>query len=205
MASLHAPFDHHDWIFELKYDGFRALGYIDSGHCWLVSRRGMAYKSFPHLCAAIGAAIPGQAVLDGEIVHLDAQGKPRFYDLMRRRNPQHYYSFDLLWLDGHDLRELPLIERKQRLKRLIRPPVLYVDHMEGRGVDLFEATCGRDLEGIVAKLAAGRYEPAATTWVKIKNRCIAKRRARPNSLRSPALGQKRVYPRREPAQSALTQ
>jgi bifunctional non-homologous end joining protein LigD len=66
LASLHAPFDHHDWIFELKYDGFRALGYIDSGQFWLVSRRGTAYKSFPQLCAAIGAAIPGQAVLDGE-------------------------------------------------------------------------------------------------------------------------------------------
>jgi hypothetical protein len=74
------------------------------------------------------------------------------------------------------------------LKRLIRPPVLYVDHIEGRGVGLFEATCGRDLEGIVAKLAAGRYEPAATTWVKIKNRRIGKRRAGPISLRSPAPG-----------------
>ena len=142
---------------------------LDSGQCWLVSRRGTAYKSFPQLSAAIGAAIPGQAVLDGEIVHLDEQGKPRFYDLMRRHTPQHYYAFDLLWLDGRDLRELPLIERKRRLKRLIRPPVLYADHIEGRGVDLFEATCGRDLEGIVAKLAAGRYEPAAPTWVKIKN------------------------------------
>ena len=93
LDSLHAPFDHHDWIFELKYDGLRALGYIDSGQCWLVSRRGTAYKSFPQLCAAIGAAIPGQAVLDGEIVHLDAEGKPRFYDLMRRRNPQHYWRY----------------------------------------------------------------------------------------------------------------
>ena len=130
LDSLHAPFDHHDWIFELKYDGLRALGYIDSGQCWLVSRRGTAYKSFPQLSAAIGAAIPGQAVLDGEIVHLDAEGKPRFYDLMRRRTPQHYYAFDLLWLDGRDLRELPLIERKRRLKRLIRPPVLYADHIE---------------------------------------------------------------------------
>jgi hypothetical protein len=92
------------WIFELKYDGFRALGYIDSGQCWLVSRRGTAYKSFPQLCAAIGAAIPGQAVLDGEIVHLDAQGKPRFYDLMRRRMPQHYFAFGLLWLASRDLR-----------------------------------------------------------------------------------------------------
>jgi bifunctional non-homologous end joining protein LigD len=116
----------------------------------------------------------------GEIVHLDAQGKPGFYDLMRRRNPQHYYAFDLLWLDDHDLRELPLIKRKQMLKRLIRPPVLYVDHIEGRGVDLFEATCGRDMEGIVAKLAAGRYEPAATTWVKIKNRAYSLAEGRPD-------------------------
>jgi len=65
------------------------------------------------------------------------------------------------------------IERKRRLKRLIRHPVLYADHIERRGVDLFEATCGRDLEGIVAKLAADSYEPAATTWVKIKNRAYS--------------------------------
>ena len=101
-------------------------------------RRGTVHKSFPQLCAAIGAAIPGQAVLDGEIVHLDAQGKPRFYDLMRRRNPQHYCAFDLLWLDGHDLRELSLIERMRRLKRLIRPPVLYADHFDACGMDLFQ-------------------------------------------------------------------
>jgi ATP-dependent DNA ligase len=86
-----------------------------------------------------------------------------------RKRTSHYYAFDLLWLYGRDLRELPLMERKQRLKRLIRPPVLYADHIERRGVDLFEATCAGDLEGIVAKLAAGRYEPTATTWVKIKN------------------------------------
>ena len=142
LASLHAPFDHEDWIFELRYDGFRALGYIDSGQCWLVSRRGTAYKSFPQLCAAIGTAIPGQ-------VHLDAEGKPRFYDLMRRRIPQHYYAFDLLWLDGGDLRELPLIERKRRLKRLIRPPVLYADHFEAHRMDLFKAAaaCDNDLAG----------------------------------------------------------
>ena len=78
LASLHSLFDHDDWIFELKYDGFRALGYIDSGKCWLVSRRGTAYKSFPQLCTSIGAAIPGQAVLDGEIVHLDAEGNRDF-------------------------------------------------------------------------------------------------------------------------------
>ena len=71
-------------------------------------------------------------------------------------------------------------------------------------MDLFQAACDHDLEGIVAKLATGRYEPAATTWVKIKNRGTAKRRAGPISLPSPALGQKRVYPRLEPALSAPT-
>ena len=112
---------------------------------------------------------PAQAVLDGEIVYLDADGKPQFYELMRRRAPQHYYAFDVLWLDGRDLRDIRLIERKRLLRRLVRPPVLYSDHFEARGVDLFKAACDNDLEGIVAKLAAGRYEPAATTWVKIKN------------------------------------
>jgi ATP-dependent DNA ligase len=86
LASLHAPFDHPDWIFELRYDGFRALAYIDNGQCRLVSRRGTAYKSFSNLCSAIASAIP-QAVLDGEIVHLGSDGKPRLYDLMRRRLP----------------------------------------------------------------------------------------------------------------------
>ena len=65
-------------------------------------------------------------------------------------------EFNMLWLDGHDLRELPLIERKRRLKRLIRPPVLYVDHFEAHGMDLFKATCDNDLEGIVAKLLLSR-------------------------------------------------
>jgi hypothetical protein len=83
------------------------------------------------------------------------------------------------------------------LKRLIRAP--------GRGVDLFEATCGGDLEGIVAKLAAGRYEPALLLGSRLRTGRTAKRRAGPISLRSPALGQKRVHPRREPEQPVPTQ
>jgi bifunctional non-homologous end joining protein LigD len=100
------------------------------------------------------------AILDGEIVHLDANGLPQFYDLMRRRSPQHFYAFDLLWNDGRDLRALPLVERK-RLLREIMPaqpsPVLYVDHVVETGVALFDAICARDMEGVVAKLAAGLY------------------------------------------------
>jgi bifunctional non-homologous end joining protein LigD len=129
------------------------------------------------LCA-IGAAIPAHAVLDGEIVYLAPDGRPMFYELMRRRRPQHYYAFDVLWLDGHDLRDIRLTERKRLLRELVRPPVLYADHIEARGMDLFKAACDNDLEGVVAKLAAGRYEPAATTWVKIKNRAYSQAEGR---------------------------
>jgi bifunctional non-homologous end joining protein LigD len=144
---------------------FRALAYIEGGACRLVSGKGTRYKSFPELSASIAATIPGQAVLDGEIVHLAPDGRPMFYELIRRRTPQHYYAFDLLWLDGCDLRTQPLIERKRLLRGLLQPPVLYADHFERGGVDLFKTACDRDLEGIVAKLATRRYEPAATTHV----------------------------------------
>jgi bifunctional non-homologous end joining protein LigD len=173
LARLHAPFEHPDWIFEPKLDGFRALLYIEGGEAQLISRNGNRLKSFPNLTGALGAAFPGRtAVLDGEIVHLGLDGKPLFYELMRRRGPQHFYAFDLLWLDGRDLRGLPLLERKRLLRGIIPPqpsPALYVDHVTGSGVELFEAVCAGDLEGIVAKRAHGLYAPEETTWVKIKN------------------------------------
>ena len=98
------------------------------------------------MAAGIGAAIPHEAVIDGEIVFVDPDGRPGFYDLMRRRTPQHFYAFDLLWLDGRDLRDLPLLERKRLLRELVPPqpsPILFVNHIEGRGVELFRAVCGQ--------------------------------------------------------------
>jgi bifunctional non-homologous end joining protein LigD len=163
LARLREPFDHPDWIFEPKLDGFRALLYVEKGAARLVSRRNNVYKSFPALTAGMAASLAvGNAILDGEIVHLNANGVPQFFDLMRRRRPQHYYAFDLLWLDGRDLRHLPLIERKRLLRAIVPPqpaPVLYVDHVAARGVDLYEAVCARDMEEIVAKLATGLYTP----------------------------------------------
>src|SRR5215472_10940204 len=169
LAVLNEPFDHDDFIFELKYDGFRALADVGSGRCRLISRNHHEFTTFPDLCEAIGQSLPGQAVLDGEIVYLGKDGCPRFYDLMRRRVPQCFYAFDLLWRDGRDLWELPLINRKRMLKKIVKSPVLFVDHLAGHGVDLFQAVCQRDLEGIVAKAAQGLYQPEKTTWVKIKN------------------------------------
>ncbi len=143
-----------------------------------MSRRGNTCRTFPALTAAIGAAVPGAAVLDREIVHIGPDGKPRFYDLMRRRSPQHYYAFDVLWIDGRDVRWLPLLARRRLPRALVRPPVRYVEQFAARGVDLFQAVCDRDLEGIVAKLANGCYDPDATTWVKINNRAYSQAEGR---------------------------
>src|ERR1022692_849227 len=105
----------------------------------------------------------------------------RFSDLMRRRGPQHFYAFDLLWLNGRDHRGLPLLECKRRLRETVPPPpspLLYVDHVVGTGVDLFEAVGRNDLEGIVAKRADARYAPDEPTWVKIKSRTYSQAEGR---------------------------
>lgn len=171
LGRLATPFDHPDWIFEIKYDGFRALACID-GDCRLVSRNGNVYKSFPTLAADLARAVPRPAILDAEIVCLDAEGKPQFYDLCRRRGEHYFYAFDALWFERRDLRSLPLIERKRVLRAIVPETgsrLLYASHMRRDGVRLFEAACRMDLEGIVAKLASGASTPEATTWVKVKN------------------------------------
>jgi ATP-dependent DNA ligase len=93
LARLPDPFDHHDWIFEVKYDGMRALAHLESGAVQLVSRNRNAFKSFPSLCRAAAACIKAEsAVLDGEIVYLAGDGRPNFSSLMRRRTPQYFYA-----------------------------------------------------------------------------------------------------------------
>jgi bifunctional non-homologous end joining protein LigD len=168
------PFDDPDWIFEAKMDGFRAVAYVEADACRLVSRHGKEFRTFATLAAAIGRDLVGRTViLDGEIVHPGPDGRPLFYELVRSRGhgPFAFYAFDLVWLDGGDLREQPLLERKRALRKLVplEPrAVRYVEHVAS-GTELFRAICELDMEGIVAKQAAGLYTPEATTWVKIKN------------------------------------
>ena len=155
LARLPEPFDHPDWLFEIKYDGFRVLAYIDRD-CRLVSRNNYTYKAYGELAAEVAGTVRKAAVLDGEIVCLDGQGRPRFNDLLFRRGTPYFYAFDLLWCEGRDLRERPLVERKRRLRRLIPPTdsrLLYVEHHHANGRELFRAACEADLEGLVAKLA----------------------------------------------------
>ncbi len=173
------PFDHPDFLFELKHDGFRALAYIEAGHCALVSRRGNVYKTFPRLCAAL-AQLGRDAVLDGELVCLDAAGKPKFYELLRRRGEPAFYAFDLLWLDGADLRARPTIERKLILEDLVRyrPSILHARHVESRGIDLFRLVCEQDLEGIVCKHKLAPYGSEQVPWIKVLNPAYSQREGR---------------------------
>jgi bifunctional non-homologous end joining protein LigD len=97
LSRQREPFDHPDWIFELKHDGFRCLAYIADGSCQLISRRRNAYKSFASLRESLAKLRVKNAVLDGEIVCLDGNGKSIFKDVMHRRGEPIFYAFDLLW------------------------------------------------------------------------------------------------------------
>lgn len=174
LSQMPAPFSDPDWIFEVKHDGFRSLAFVENDSCRLVSRKGNAYQRFKDLSKAL-SSLPRECILDGELVCLGEDGRSLFHDLMFNRAPACFYAFDLLCLDGEDLRDLPVIERKARLRKLVQtagvPRLLYSDHMEGEGVALFEQVCSRDLEGIVAKPKESPYRMRGrrSPWIKIKN------------------------------------
>jgi bifunctional non-homologous end joining protein LigD len=172
LRQVKEPFDNPDYIFELKHDGFRATVYLENGECRLVSRN-LKNLKFQSLKEALAKLPVENAILDGELVCLDKNGASQFNVLLGRKVEPVLYAFDLLWLDGEDLRKLPLIERKERLKQLIQPGgigrILYAQHVEGRGKEFFEAICQRDLEGIVAKRKLSVYKDDGIGWLKIKN------------------------------------
>lgn len=175
LARAREPFCQPEWIFELKWDGFRSLAYIEHSQCRLVSRNGNVFKSFPTLSATLPKELKASsAVLDGEIVCLDRYGKAQFRDLLFRRGEPCFYAFDLLWVDGEDLRHLPLIDRKLQLRSMIPQDgsrLLYCDYVESNGERLFQLACTRDLESVVAKWKFGPYLPSEpTSWLKIRNR-----------------------------------
>jgi bifunctional non-homologous end joining protein LigD len=176
------PFDHSDYLFELKYDGFRAMAYIQNGTCELVSRKRNVFQIFKPLNVWLAENLRVQdAIIDGEVCCLDESGKPCFNDLTTGARDRYFAAFDLLWLDGEDLRGLALIERKKRLAAIVPAPpdfLLYVDHVEERGRDLFAAICAQDLEGIVAKPTDSTYDPDRTKWFKIKNPNYSQREGR---------------------------
>jgi len=175
LIRVAEAFDHPDWIFELKHDGFRALAHVEGHRCTLVSRRGHVFSRWDVLCTEISHSIRAtDAILDGEIVCLAPDGRSKFYDLMFRREWPHFVAFDVLAINGKDLRARPLLERKRRLRAIMprmESRLLYHDHVDARGVALFDAVRGHDLEGVVAKWKRGRYhtDGQTTSWLKIRN------------------------------------
>jgi bifunctional non-homologous end joining protein LigD len=190
------PFDHLDWLFDTKYDGFRAVCYVENGRCGFVSRRGNVFTRFDALCEQVASALchdvvselgVDEAILDGEVITADETGRPQFYDLLRRTRSPIYVAFDLLWLNGDDLRSLPLRERREQLKTILppgSPSILEAVSVERRGRELFELMCAHDLEGIVAKRLADPYDPRVR-WLKIKNPDYSQKEGRADRFNAP--------------------
>ncbi|MGD9502866.1 MAG: non-homologous end-joining DNA ligase [Methyloceanibacter sp.] len=176
LATLtDAPFDDPGWVFETKWDGFRAIAVVRPGHAKLYSRRGHDISAkYPTICAAL-AAIKHKAVLDGELVALDASGRSRFQLLQNagREDVRLLYCvFDLLYCDGRDWRGRTLLERKAELEKILpkSPLLLYSAHVAGAGIKAFRAAKRAGEEGVIAKLASGRYHSGQRTreWLKVK-------------------------------------
>jgi bifunctional non-homologous end joining protein LigD len=169
------PFDDPDWVFETKWDGFRAMAKVAPGHASLYSRNLIDIsRKYPAICQAL-AAIKHEAVLDGELVALDAHGRSRFQLLQNaEREPARllYCVFDLLYLDGKDLRDRKLLERKAALERILpkSPLLLYSAHVVGEGLKAFNRAKRLGEEGVMAKRAASRYYSGQRTreWLKVK-------------------------------------
>src|ERR1700741_4955787 len=181
---LEKPFSDPGWLFELKWDGVRAMAWIEDGTLTLRARSGTDItKRYPELATLREAIGAREAILAGEIVALDSQGRSDFGMLQERMHvrapsealitsvPAVYYLFDILYCDGFDLRESPLAERKQLL-RLLLPGAerfRYSDHQLEHGVELFELAKKNGLEGIVANRADSPYVSGRSiSWAKLK-------------------------------------
>ena len=186
--SIEKPFDDPDWLFEIKWDGYRAIAFIENGKVRLVSRNQNELTArYPELKDMPEFIKAKAAILDGEVVALDADGRASF-SLMQQRTgfrpggkqapekadvPVLYYAFDLLYVDGYDWRRVPLEERKKKLASILEPAdsLRYSDHYEAQGKALFEIARQKKLEGILAKKRNSFYEERRSReWLKIKIR-----------------------------------
>jgi bifunctional non-homologous end joining protein LigD len=187
-TSIDKPFDGADWLFEIKWDGYRAVAFIENGKVRLVSRnQNELTHRYPELKDLANFVKAKSAILDGEVVALDDQGRPSF-SLMQQRTgfrpggrrgtinadvPVLYYAFDLLYLDGYDFRKLSLEDRKKKLASIIiaGDSLHFSDHYERQGIALFEMARKKGLEGILAKKRDSIYqERRSSEWLKIKIR-----------------------------------
>lgn len=172
LTARAEAFDDPAWMFEPKYDGIRGLVYNSPAGCEIRLRRELPLDRLGDLRERIARILGDrEAILDGQVVALNRQGKPVLRDLLGNAGYVAFAAFDLLWLDGTDLRPLPLEARKRALGGLLPEdtgPLYKVLTLEEDGRALFSAIRKMDLDGIVAKQMNDPYGPA-TTWYKIKN------------------------------------
>jgi bifunctional non-homologous end joining protein LigD len=179
-------FTRDGWLFELKLDGYRLIAAKSRGEALLLTRNGNDYTTvFPEIARAVAALPMDEFILDGEVVVLDAQGRPSFSKLQQRGRlqspldirrasvelPATYYAFDLLAVGDFDLRALPLLTRKQLLADAVSKlgPVRLLDHIERQGEAMLAQVTAIGLEGIIAKRGDGPYRRGRSSdWLKIK-------------------------------------
>ncbi len=171
------PFDSKDWLFEIKWDGYRAVAEKNKDNISLYSRNGITFEYTYPLVMQQLKLITEDAVLDGEVVVLDEEGLPSFQFLQHYSENSHrpiqYHVFDLLHLNGQDTTDLPLIGRKELLQQIIpeNEVIKYSDHILENGKSFFQVSTEKDLEGIMAKKIDSKYYIGSRTteWLKIKN------------------------------------
>jgi bifunctional non-homologous end joining protein LigD len=184
------PFDNPAWIFEPKYDGLRVLARFDGQDLTLLSRNQASQNfQFPEIVEALHDSLTRPAIVDGEIVCLDDEGRssfraiqqrfhltnPRDVEARRQKHPAYLYLFDLLYLDEYDLSTLPLIERKDLLRQVVHSSdrVRWTEYQPEHGRRLWRAACQDGSEGIIGKHRDSRYmQGRSSWWVKIK--CIGR-------------------------------
>lgn len=167
-----------DWVFELKWDGYRVISSIQEGKVELYSRNGISYNNkFASIKKEL-ENLPQDCILDGEVVIVDKNGIPDFqklqkYDAERTEGSLRYYVFDLLHLNGHDTIFLPLLERKSLIPDILEgmENVLFCDHLEAMGPTLYKRAVESGMEGVIAKKADSLYNPGyrSENWLKIKH------------------------------------
>jgi bifunctional non-homologous end joining protein LigD len=176
-SSAKKIFNDPNWIYELKWDGYRALANCESGKVRLYSRNGISFnKKFPSIAEAL-SEIPHEVILDGEIVITDKNGVSHFqklqlYDPKNTSGTLQYYIFDMLFLNGHSMLNLPLLERKNLIPDVINniSGLVYCDHIEGMGTAFYKRALELGMEGVIAKKANSLYFPGTRNenWLKIK-------------------------------------
>jgi bifunctional non-homologous end joining protein LigD len=178
LAPMHAelgdaPFDHADWMWEPKLDGYRALAFMTDKGVTLKSRRGLELTEYPRLSAELAKQAVNAMVLDGELVAFDADGKPAFNAMqnVQPNTPVVFYCFDLLHFAGLNLRKAPYRDRRRWLAQCLLPsPLVQLVHVSDEGKALHKAALESGLEGVVGKHKASVYEAGkrSSSWLKVK-------------------------------------